>query len=75
MPLSVVVDDANLVSLAGLPPEHEPPLIVDADAVQPLQVATQSFETVLPRDHQLVESLRHVKHIQLPERDPQHIRR
>ena len=42
----MVVDDADLVGFAGLPPEHEPPLIVDADAVQPLQVATQSFETV-----------------------------
>jgi len=74
MPLSVVVDDADLVSLAGLPPEHEPPLIVDADAVQPPQVTTQSLKTVLSRDHQLLEGRRHVEHVQLPERDAQHIR-
>jgi hypothetical protein len=43
----VVEIDAFGLSAAAVPPEDEPPLIIDADRVEAGQVAAQLLETML----------------------------
>ena len=47
--LLVVVHDLDVVGVAGLPAEAEPPLAVDADGVLTLPVALESFESIAGR--------------------------
>jgi len=42
----VIVHEPNVVSVRTLPPKDDPPLVVDADAVEPLQIALERLETV-----------------------------
>jgi hypothetical protein len=52
----VVVRDFDVVGIAVLPPEANPVLVVDANAVLPQAVAPQSLQAVPGRDVQLSET-------------------
>jgi hypothetical protein len=65
----VVVCDFNFVGISVLPPETNPELVIDADAVLPSAVAFQPFEAIARGDAQLAE----VAHpIELREFTPDH---
>jgi hypothetical protein len=73
--LPVVVDDADIVRLAGAPPEHNAPLLVNPDAVEAPEVSSKRLESI-PR--WLKEILQHssgVQHIELTHRDSSDLRR
>jgi hypothetical protein len=44
---SVIVDDLDMVSVAVMPDETYPPLVIDPDAVLAAAVAAESLESVL----------------------------
>jgi hypothetical protein len=46
----VVIGDADLMGVVVLPFEDDPPLLIDADAVEVPQVSGQLFETVAGRN-------------------------
>ena len=68
---SVVVHDLDVVGAAvRRPPEADPPLVVDPDAVLPLAVTPQRFEAVAGRDTQGHQCSGGVDLQQLASRDP-----
>ncbi len=46
----------------GFPGKHDPPLIIDADAVLPLAVALERFEAIARRNAEVVRCRRCVEH-------------
>jgi hypothetical protein len=65
----VIVNDFHIVGIARVPPEAQPPLIVDAYAVLPGPIAPQGLETVPGRRAQLLERSCRGQQFQLPARD------
>jgi hypothetical protein len=57
----VVVHHFDLVSVAVLPDEADPILIVDPDAVLPTPISTESLEVIARERAQIVESLRRMQ--------------
>jgi hypothetical protein len=51
----VVVCDFDFVGISVLPPETDPELVIDADAVLPRAVTFQAFEAIAWGDTQLAE--------------------
>ena len=67
-PYQLVVRDLDLGGVRSRPPEADPVLIVDANAVLPCAVATQCFQSVSRRHSQRFESSNGVELCQLPPR-------
>jgi hypothetical protein len=65
----VVVRDFDFVGMAILPPETDPVLLVDANAVLPLTVSAKPFQPVARRDPQLGQVADPVQLVQLAARD------
>src|SRR5215203_1330720 len=64
--LSVVVLAADVVRIMSLPSECDPVLLVDANTVLPLPVTSHRLQAIAGNGRQVVETLRSVKHRQLP---------
>jgi len=65
----MVVGYAHPMCLTRCPAEHKPPLVGDADAVVPPQVAAQGFQAIARWRGQVLKNLRGVDHVQFPEGD------
>ena len=52
---AVVVDDAHFTRFAGLPPKHDSPLLVDANAVEPAKIAAKRLQAVARRFEKVVK--------------------
>jgi hypothetical protein len=72
--LSVVVSDLDVGRSGSSPPEADPPLVVDPDAVLTGPISTESLEPIPRRHPQIVEGLRSIDDQQLPIRHPLQIR-
>jgi hypothetical protein len=70
----VIVNDLDVVGVTASPSETDPPLIVDADAVLALPITSQSFQAVPRRNTQVVQALGRIKHAELAQRHPLHVR-
>jgi hypothetical protein len=68
--LSVVVDQLDIFGASVSPFETDPPLLVDADAVQAGAVSFQFLESIAWRDLQVAEQLGSVENQELPEGNP-----
>src|SRR5215831_4121944 len=64
--LLVVVLATDVVRIMPLPSERDPVLLVHANAVLPLPVPYQRLQTIAGNRRQIVQTLRRVKHRQLP---------
>src|SRR3974390_2567104 len=53
----VVIHDFNFPCSSVVPPEAEPPLIVNADTILTASVAVQSFETIAWRNPKIINFL------------------
>ncbi len=42
----MIVNELDLIDIPSLPPEADPPLIVDADTVLSLTITLESLETI-----------------------------
>ena len=62
---SVVIHDLHVESIAAVPDETDPPLVVDANAVLTGPIPAQRFQAVGRWDPQVVQSLCVVDHAQL----------
>jgi hypothetical protein len=58
----VVVDDLDVVRIAGPPSETDPPLPVDTDAVLTGAIAVEFLEAIRRRNLEIMERRRSVKH-------------
>lgn len=61
----MIVDNSDIESIAVDPAEDDPPLLVDTDAVEPPEVAAQSFKVVARWDAQVVQVRGPVDELQL----------
>ena len=61
----MVVADVDVDRTGRPPPEDDPPLIVDADAMEPCQVASEGLEPVPRRRRKVAQCSRIVQHVQL----------
>ena len=64
----MIFRDFNVLHVAIFPDEADAPLIVNANAVLMLAIASQLFEPVTRHRRQVIQSLRGVDHHQLPKR-------
>lgn len=64
----MVIHNLDFMSIAGIPAEANPPLIVNPDAVLAGAVSSQFLQSIPWRDTKIAESLRCVQHPKLPER-------
>jgi hypothetical protein len=71
----MVVDEANVVNVEPLPPENQPPLVVDPDAVETGEVAAERLESVAGWGAKVAERASCVQKVELPERDANNIGR
>jgi hypothetical protein len=62
----MVVRNLHIERVAFVPPEADPPLLVDADAVLPLPITRQGFQPIPRRDPQFGEVYRRVEKPELP---------
>jgi hypothetical protein len=62
----VIVNDLDVLSAIVSPNEANPPLSVDADAVLPLAIVFECFESVARRNFQVIENFGPVQLSQLP---------
>ena len=62
----MVVDNLHVVSIALLPVEADPPLVVDTDAVLTASIAVKSFQSV-PREGKVAQVSRRIQLLQPPE--------
>ena len=60
----MVIDDADVVGVAVLPAEDDPPLVIDADRVVPLQIAPQLLEVVGGRNAQVMQACSRMERLQ-----------
>lgn len=60
---------------AAIPPENEPPPLIDADRAKPFQFAAQLFEMVTWRHAQVLVSRRVIKYLELPKQSSYQLRR
>jgi hypothetical protein len=65
----VVIHNLNIVCVSFAPNEAETPLIVDANAILSPSVATQGFQMISRRRHQISQFSRAVQLPKLPPRD------
>jgi hypothetical protein len=60
----VIVRDLDVVGVAVLPAEADPPLAIDADAELPRTIAGESFEPIARKATQILEAARPAKDLQ-----------
>jgi hypothetical protein len=65
----VIVNQSNFVRLRVRPTKDDPPLLVDADAVETFPVSAKSFEPVPWGRPEISKSSRSVDHIELAQYD------
>jgi hypothetical protein len=65
-----MVDDLDVLRTGGGPPEADPPLPIDADAVHIGAVAPKLFQPVSWRDSEITQRVGSVKNEKLPQRHP-----
>lgn len=63
----MIVDNLDLVGMAVLPHETDPPLVIDPDAMLPLSVTSQCLESIAWRHPQVLKQRRSVQLSQFPE--------
>jgi hypothetical protein len=68
----VVVDDLDVEGVTINPAEDDAPLLIDPNAVKPVEVTAQSFEVVARRYTQVVQVAGSVDELQLAERELGH---
>jgi hypothetical protein len=61
----MVVDDLDIVGMAIVPFEADPPLVVDPDGPLAFPLAPQGLKPVSGRNPEIVQALRAVKQVQL----------
>ena len=66
----MVVDDFHTMGTVVSPHKTDPPLVVDADAVLPRSVTSQSLKAVTRRSAQVIESPRHCQLGEFSQRHP-----
>jgi len=71
----VVIGDLDFEGIGTLPAEHDAPLIVHSDAVEPLKVADKSFQSITWRGSQIAQSRSGVKHVQFADSNSMYIGR
>jgi len=69
--LSVIVNDLDAFWTCFSPPEANPPLFIDTDAVLARSITLQRLQSVTRRHSKIVEAYSRVQHDQLPQRDAQ----
>jgi hypothetical protein len=65
----MVVDDFNVECIPRAPAKTDSPLLVHADAVLPLPVTLELFQSVSRRDPQILKDGRCVQHPEFPKRN------
>jgi hypothetical protein len=71
----VIVFDADFVGMSLFPTESEAVLLVHADAVATSPTPLQTFEPVARWNREVLESSRHVQHLQLALNDRPNVAR
>jgi len=72
---SVIVNDRDLMGIAGLPSKHDPPLVIHPDAVLASRFATKGLQPVPRRRAEVPDRDGGVELIQLPHGDRSDARR
>ena len=62
---SVVISEPHVLGVGSLPAENDAPLVVDANAVKPSQIADECLQAVSGRDTQVDERMSGIEHIKL----------
>ncbi len=70
----MVVDDLDVMRVAGPPSKTDSPLSVDADAVLSSTITLQLLEPVRWRNAEVVECRRRIQHSELSEGNALHVR-
>ena len=70
----MVVRNLNIVGVASYPPEADPPLIVDPDAVLPGSLSAQLLQAIPGRHAEVVQADRRVELPQLAQRHALNVR-
>ena len=70
----MVVDDLDVMRVAGPPSKTDSPLSVDADAVLSSTITFQLLESVRRRNAEVVECRRRIHHSELSEGNALHVR-
>jgi hypothetical protein len=63
----MVVDNLNVVGVTLSPPETDPPLLVDSDAVLSQAASAQRLDVVAGRNPKILKRLRAIQHEKLAE--------
>ena len=63
---SVVIDDFHVVGVGFLPPEANPPLIVDSNAVLPCAIAPQGLQAIARWHSQISQPIGDLELAELP---------
>ena len=66
----MIIDDLNIVSIAILPPETNPPLVIDTNTPMPSPITFQLFQSVIGRHPEIVHFLSGVQHSELTQSSP-----
>jgi hypothetical protein len=69
----VIVHETYFMSVGTLPPKYDSPLIVDPNAVEPLQIALQRLETVAGRSFEISQIRGAIKVVKFVVRSPHHV--
>ncbi|GAB3582847.1 hypothetical protein GCM10027579_13270 [Calidifontibacter terrae] len=70
--VSVIVDEFDIVRSSLSPDEAETPLRIHADAVLTTSVTDEPFQAVPWRDPEVLDILRRMDQLELPQRRPLH---
>jgi len=62
-------------ALSAIPPEDQPPLLIDSYGMEALQVATQFFEVITRRNSQVLICCRVINHLKLAKQSGFKVRR
>src|SRR6516225_10189989 len=65
-PLPMVVDHVDIFRAAARPPKDDPPLVVDPNTEEALQLPLEGLEPVRGWRSQVIDLLSVVQHVQLP---------
>jgi len=63
---TVVISNLNLIGTSLRPSKADAVLIVDANTVLTPSVSLQGFQSIAPRDRQIVQSDRRIELVELP---------
>jgi len=66
----VVIDNLDVARVSLGPPEADPPLVVDADAVLSASISTEFLQTVPRRNPQIIEQLGGIQDHEFPHGNP-----